>query len=183
MSESPRFNPEARADICLLLEGTYPYVRGGVSTWVKQLIEGMPDLKFSIIFLGTKAGDYEEPAYEIPSNVVHIELRFLLSNVQGMDEKPSFKQRLKLIGKRQANKRFNANSELHTRLAEDADPLQADVIEGFTELLCGDSSISEEELHFSKDSWLTIREKYGLAPEGLDFNQSMVSTPRNVSWI
>ena len=170
MSESPRFNPEARADICLLLEGTYPYVRGGVSTWVKQLIEGMPDLKFSIIFLGTKAGDYEEPAYDIPANVVHIELRYLLSNVQGMDEKPTLKQRLKLLGQRQINKKFHANSELHTRLAEDPDPLKADVIEGFTELLCGDSAISEEELHFGKDSWLTIREKYGLAPEGLDFN-------------
>jgi len=52
MNGSPRYNPTAHADVCLLLEGTYPYVRGGVSTWVKQLIERMPTLRFSIIFLG-----------------------------------------------------------------------------------------------------------------------------------
>jgi len=48
-NDSPKYNPDAHADVCLLLEGTYPYVRGGVSTWVKQLIEGMQDLSFSII--------------------------------------------------------------------------------------------------------------------------------------
>ncbi|MGH7729228.1 MAG: DUF3492 domain-containing protein, partial [Vulcanimicrobiaceae bacterium] len=26
--------------ICLLTEGTYPFVRGGVSTWCHELIEG-----------------------------------------------------------------------------------------------------------------------------------------------
>ncbi len=38
-------------DICLLLEGTYPYVSGGVSTWVHQLIEGMKDVRFGIVFI------------------------------------------------------------------------------------------------------------------------------------
>lgn len=38
------------ADIALLLEGTYPYVRGGVSSWVHQIISGMPERTFSIAF-------------------------------------------------------------------------------------------------------------------------------------
>ena len=32
------------ADVGLLLEGTYPYVSGGVSSWVHQIINGFPDL-------------------------------------------------------------------------------------------------------------------------------------------
>ena len=40
------------ADICLLLEGTWPYVRGGVSSWIHQMILGLPDLTFSVMFIG-----------------------------------------------------------------------------------------------------------------------------------
>lgn len=32
---------DAPADVTLLLEGTYPMVRGGVSAWVDQLIRGL----------------------------------------------------------------------------------------------------------------------------------------------
>ncbi len=170
MTESPRYNPTAHANICLLLEGTYPYVRGGVSTWVKQLIEGMPDLTFSIIFLGAKEGEYEAPAYPIPDNVVHIELRYLLKNTGGMDEKPPMMSRLKNMGKRKDSGRFDLNSQLHTTLAHGEKVLAEEVVEGFTGLLAGSKSISEEELHFSKDSWETIRDKYTDAPAGLDFN-------------
>ena len=35
-------------DICLVLEGTYPYVSGGVSTWVHQVINMFPDWTFSL---------------------------------------------------------------------------------------------------------------------------------------
>ena len=74
MSKSPKFNPEHHANVCLLLEGTFPYVRGGVSSWVKQLIEGMPNLTFSIVFLGGSPDEYGEPAYDIPPNLslIHI---------------------------------------------------------------------------------------------------------------
>ena len=42
------------ADVGLLLEGTYPYVAGGVSSWVHQIINGFPDLTFAICFLGDR---------------------------------------------------------------------------------------------------------------------------------
>ena len=53
------------ANVCLLLEGTFPYVRGGVSTWVKQMIEGMPHLSFSIVYLGADAETQGEPSYAV----------------------------------------------------------------------------------------------------------------------
>lgn len=34
--------------ICLLVEGSYPYVVGGVSSWVQMLIEGLPEHEFVV---------------------------------------------------------------------------------------------------------------------------------------
>ena len=41
-----------RADIGLLLEGTFPYVSGGVSSWVNQIIRGFPQYTFALVFIG-----------------------------------------------------------------------------------------------------------------------------------
>ena len=65
------------ADIALLLEGTYPYVRGGVSSWVHQIITGLPTVTFSLIFVGGRRTDYGEIRYELPKNVVHVETHYL----------------------------------------------------------------------------------------------------------
>ncbi len=39
------------ADVCLLLEGTYPFVSGGVSSWVHQLLLAHSDLSFHLVCL------------------------------------------------------------------------------------------------------------------------------------
>lgn len=65
------------ADVTLLLEGTYPYVHGGVSAWVHQLIRGLPELRFSIFFIGGAREAYGEPRYMLPPNVVRMEQHFL----------------------------------------------------------------------------------------------------------
>jgi glycosyltransferase involved in cell wall biosynthesis len=58
------------ADVCLLVEGTYPYVPGGVSSWVHDIILGHPDLRFSVLNVGSHPGSYGEPRYKLPDNVV-----------------------------------------------------------------------------------------------------------------
>src|SRR5204863_1090086 len=58
-------------------EGTYPYVRGGVSAWVHQLICGLPDLTFSLVFIGGARERRGEQAYALPPNVVHMEEHFI----------------------------------------------------------------------------------------------------------
>ena len=66
-----------RADVALLLEGTFPYVSGGVSSWVNQMIKGFPDISFAVVFIGSREQDYGEPKYELPPNVVHFERHYL----------------------------------------------------------------------------------------------------------
>ena len=65
------------ADICLLLEGTFPYVSGGVSSWVNQIIRGFPEYRFACCFVGSRPQDYGEMKYTLPDNVVHLEVHYL----------------------------------------------------------------------------------------------------------
>ena len=37
-----------KADVCLILEGTYPYVTGGVSGWAHGLIKEQSHLSFHL---------------------------------------------------------------------------------------------------------------------------------------
>lgn len=59
-------------DVCLILEGTYPRVTGGVSQWVQSLLELLGDLTFSVVHLGASAPS--APArYAAPPNLLAIE--------------------------------------------------------------------------------------------------------------
>lgn len=63
--------------ICLLAEGCYPYVAGGVSAWVQMLIQGMPQHQFVVVAIGAEKERRGEYKYRIPSNVVDIREYFL----------------------------------------------------------------------------------------------------------
>ena len=80
------FPKAEEADIALLLEGTFPYISGGVSSWVNQIIRAYPEYTFAIIFLGSRREDYGEPKFALPDNVVHLEVHYIyetdLSNVE-----------------------------------------------------------------------------------------------------
>ena len=64
-------------DVCLILEGTYPYVSGGVSTWVHQLVTSLPDARFEIIHIGAKKTTDHKPRYHVPENVISMRDLFL----------------------------------------------------------------------------------------------------------
>ncbi len=79
--------PERRAedaDIALLSEGTYPFVRGGVASWTDQLIRAFPHYRFAVIFLGGNPSQYTGLQFELPDNVVHLETVY----VHGPQKKP-----------------------------------------------------------------------------------------------
>ncbi len=66
-----------QADIGLILEGTYPFVRGGVSSWIHQLIQGLPEVTFAINFIGDKAESYPTMHYQFPENVIDLKCIYL----------------------------------------------------------------------------------------------------------
>jgi len=63
-------DPASVPDVCLLVEGTYPFVSGGVSSWVHDVICGHPDLTFAVLYVGSYPGAHGEPRYQLPKNVV-----------------------------------------------------------------------------------------------------------------
>lgn len=66
-------------DVLFIAEGTYPYVHGGVSSWIHSIITAMKDLRFGIIFLGSTPDDYSGIQYKLPENVVYLEDYFIFS--------------------------------------------------------------------------------------------------------
>ena len=58
----------ATADVCLLLEGTYPFVSGGVSSWVHSLLLAHPDLSFHLVCL-TPDDRPRQQRFQPPGNV------------------------------------------------------------------------------------------------------------------
>ena len=63
--------------ICLIAEGCYPYVAGGVSSWVQMLIQGMPEHTFVIYTIAANESDRGKFKYELPENVERVEENFL----------------------------------------------------------------------------------------------------------
>jgi polysaccharide biosynthesis protein PelF len=63
-------NGTAIADVCLVLEGTYPYVKGGVSTWVHDLIGSLPERRFALVHIGAERRSCIRKRYALPANVV-----------------------------------------------------------------------------------------------------------------
>jgi polysaccharide biosynthesis protein PelF len=57
------------ADVGLIIEGAYPYVVGGVSSWVHDLIGSQPDRTFHLIVLSVD-GKPQERRYTLPANVI-----------------------------------------------------------------------------------------------------------------
>ena len=55
--------------ICVLCEGSYPFVAGGVSSWLQGLMKGMPQHSFTIWAIGAQEKQKGRFAYELPKNV------------------------------------------------------------------------------------------------------------------
>ena len=64
-------------EVLMLLEGTYPYVRGGVSSWIHQIIRGMPEMTFDLLFIGGSRRHYAAMQYDLPENVRKLTCHYL----------------------------------------------------------------------------------------------------------
>lgn len=63
--------------ICMILEGSYPFVFGGVSSWTNQYIQAMKEHEFILWCIGAESKDRDKFKYKIPENVVEVHQVFL----------------------------------------------------------------------------------------------------------
>lgn len=138
-----------KTDITLLLEGTYPFIRGGVSSWVHQIITGLPDYSFSLVFLGGDPAHYGEQQYRLPENVKHLECHYL------MDTRAPHKP---------TARRGNAEAFRHQRALHDkfraGTPVPPDVLHEVFRSLGTRKGISHEDFLYSEESWAMIGDSY-----------------------
>lgn len=69
-------------DVMIFAEGTYPYIHGGVSSWIHQLIRELPMFSFGICFIGSEKSDYGDMRYEFPENILHFEEHYMLNEFE-----------------------------------------------------------------------------------------------------
>ncbi|MCF3651881.1 GT4 family glycosyltransferase PelF [Synoicihabitans lomoniglobus] len=72
---------ERIADVCLVLEGTYPYVQGGVSSWVHQIVTQLSEVTFALFFIGSTREQAVKKRYTPPPNVIAITEVFLFERL------------------------------------------------------------------------------------------------------
>ena len=58
--------------ICVICEGCYPFVAGGVSSWLHGLMRAMPQHEFVIFAIGAQEKQRGHYAYELPENVTQL---------------------------------------------------------------------------------------------------------------
>jgi len=77
------------ADVCLILEGTYPYVSGGVSNCVHQLISMLPRTTFSLVYIGPDSDELLTLKFKLPPNVVSVQELFLFDDLDPTEGRSS----------------------------------------------------------------------------------------------
>lgn len=126
-------------------EGTYPYIRGGVSSWIHQILMGLSEFRFGIVFLGSREEDYDGILYELPDNLVHLEVHYLFDDVEKLP--------LKREGSEEAMQTIN-NLYRFFKGHKEAIPEQMHDIGFYLK------QMPYEDFLFSKKSWEFIEERY-----------------------
>ena len=145
-------------DVCLLLEGTYPYVAGGVSTWVYDIIKRMRDTSFSIVYLGPQRTQDKKMRYDLPKNVTDFREFYVFDYLARAQKRPS---------KRESKQAYQTIKEFLQQIKKGDTSLFDTVIK-----LIGDSSTRAIDLHsfaHSYDAWKVLEEIYMQEADGLSF--------------
>ena len=144
------FPKAASVDIMLLLEGTFPYVSGGVSSWVSQLMQGLPEYRFGIVFLGSRPEDYGDVKYAFPENLVHLETHYLFAP----GDTPPPKTPRRTPGTAACLR------DLHTTLRQKKRPFLPATLRDLSFYADDGGGIPLKEFLYGEDSWAHITETY-----------------------
>lgn len=61
----------------IIAEGSYPYVTGGVSGWIHQLITGLPDIYFKVVSIMPSQHEDLKYKYDLPDNLLEVKTIYL----------------------------------------------------------------------------------------------------------
>lgn len=143
-------------DILIITEGTYPYIRGGVSTWVHDLVNGLSEFNFGIVFLGSRMQDYGEMKYKLPENVVYLLTAYMFDNIERPPPKEikGNKKAIEYIEKLLLWFKSHSGEDL---------PAELKKIDFYTDF------VTYEDFLYSKESWEFIANTYAKYAPNISF--------------
>ncbi|MCR9192137.1 MAG: GT4 family glycosyltransferase PelF [Gammaproteobacteria bacterium] len=139
-------------DIALIVESSYPYIMGGVSTWVEQILLSFPQYKFALIFLGGSPDNYKDGIrYKIPPNVTHFQVHYLFG-----DEKPPahLKQHSEAERKKSVESMLNVHKAFRCSHIESMNEI------GNLDLYKSGTGLDYQQFLYSETSWQILTEQY-----------------------
>ena len=85
VAEPTRLSPAAQqrqkqyedVDVAIVMESTYPFLKGGVSAVVHDIVTGNPDLSYGIIHISWDSEAPQEDLYSMPENVKWVRVVYL----------------------------------------------------------------------------------------------------------
>ena len=63
--------------VCMVVEGCYPYMAGGVSSWIHGMIRSFPKLEFVLLTIISNRSLSGKFTYELPENVTEVHELYL----------------------------------------------------------------------------------------------------------
>lgn len=150
---------EPQYDVCLLLEGTYPYMAGGVSTWIHNLIRALPEIRFTGVCILPSSAMKWEAKYTLPKNIENIQVVYLHDHDH-------------LAQKGTANTRKRAQHmemirEFHHRLKKGDSSLVAKLLSFFHS--AGSQELTPHDMIYGRESWNLVCELYNPAENDVSF--------------
>ena len=58
--------------VCIVAEGCYPYVVGGVSGWINSMIKSFPNIEFILLTIVANRSVRGKFVYELPENLTQV---------------------------------------------------------------------------------------------------------------
>ena len=135
-----------RIKVCLIVEGAYPYVVGGVSIWLQQLIENLPHINFVLWTIVPKKG--QKYKFKLPKNIIDFHEISLSDKLRNQKRK------------KRTRSQWQITHDFHDQISDD----KFEHFKLFFEQFDPDEPTSLTTENFFKDfqGWELITKKYNL---------------------
>jgi glycosyltransferase involved in cell wall biosynthesis len=139
-------NYSHKYDVCLILEGTYPFVSGGVSSWVHDIVSTLSEINFTAVCILPTSKDTWSMKYDIPDNFNDYEVVYL------HDYDLNKTRRIK---KSKRVHQINLLRNFHEKLKENDFSVFKDIIPIFQS---NEKGLSSHDMIYGKDAWNLLLE-------------------------
>ena len=141
--------PTEPYDVCLILEGTYPFVSGGVSTWVHNLIRALPEVRFCAVSIFPTPKETAEIKYTLPDNF-HLEQ---IVYIHDYNLEPEGNKK-----RRERRRLVDMIVDFHRGIGEEEGDRFGAVVDLFQHP--GESGLTVRDLVHGKEAWSFLVDQY-----------------------